>query len=468
MSKLTEAEALRIQLKRWRLDPLSFIRKAFGVEPTPQQVPIINDFAQPGAKVSVKAGHGVGKTGLAAWLAIWHTLLFADSKAVATAPSASQLKDVLMAEIGKWLAQAHPWVRSQLVYSTMRLSVKGREATQFLTARTARPEQPDALQGIHATNAAYFIEEAFGVADPIFEVARGALSTPNSRALLIGNPTATTGYAFNTHHRNSRLWKCHTLSCIGSPLVSKEYVEDMRSEYGEDSDIYKVRVLGEFPETSANQLISRKLAEESAAKKLNEHDYAFAPVVIGVDCAWEGDDRFAVYLRQGLMARKLGSWYKINAMTLGGMVDQWWTQYNADAVFIDVGYGTGVIDYLRSIHRNPMPVYFGGSSLDPQYVNKRTEMWFGIKTWLEQGGVIENDGALIEDLVSPEFYYQPNGKKVLERKEDMKKRGLKSPDLADALACTFHSPVRKLSPIQVMQRKYGKQKMCKTDFNFLT
>lgn len=461
------SELLKLQIKRWRVDPLSFIRKGLGADPTIQQVPIINDFAQPGAKVSVKAGHGVGKTGLAAWLAIWHTLLFIDSKAVATAPSQTQLRDVLMAEIGKWLANAHPWIRAQLEYTSMRLSVKGKESTQFLTARTARPEQPDALQGIHATSVAYIVEEAFGVKDPIYEVARGALSTPNARALLIGNPTATSGYAFNTHHRNKHLWKCHTLSCVGSRLVSPEYVADMKSEFGEDSDIYKVRVLGEFPTLSPNQLISRAMTDEATTRKLNESDYAHAPKVLGVDCAWEGDDRFAVYLRQGLMAWKLGSWYKINTMTLAGMVNKWWDEYKCDGCFVDVGYGTGVIDYLRSIGKRPQAVYFGGVALDStQFANKRTEIWWGVKEWLEQGGVLRNDDPdLIEDLIGPEYYYQPNGKKILERKKDMKKRGLKSPDLADALACTFAGPVRKLNDIQRMQQKFGQGNKCKTDFN---
>ena len=452
---LSESAAMREQIRRWRLDPVLFIRMVFKVEPTPQQIPILMDFAVEGAKVAVKAGHGVGKTGLAAWLAIWHVLLFPDSKAAATAPSATQLRDVLMAEIGKWLTQAHPWVRSQLEYTGMRLSLKGAESTQFLTARTARPDKPDALQGLHATHMAFFIEEAFGVADPIFEVARGALSTPNARALLIGNPTATTGYAYNAFHKNSRIWKRHTLSCIDSPLVSKEYVDEMKQEYGEDSDVYKVRVKGEFPSTAINQLIPRDLAEAASKRKYNIQDYHFAPVVLGVDPAWEGDDRTAVYMRQGLVSKKLGSWFKNDAIKLGDMVAGWWREYKADAVFIDIGWGAGTIDYLRSLGLHPIPVNFGGSSTSPEYCNKRTEMWCELRKWLAAGGAIENDEALIDDLVGPEYSFLPNGKKSLERKKDMKARGLKSPDLADSLALTFAAEVRKQTELERFAHGFG-------------
>ncbi len=127
------------------------------------------------------------------------------------------------------------------------------------------------------------------------------------------------------------------------------------------------------------------------------NEYYYAPKILGVDVAWEGDDRSAVYLRQGLTSKKLGSWYKIDNMTLGGLIDQWWTEHGIDAVFIDVGWGTGVIDYLRSLGRAPIPVNFGGASSSSEYHNKRTEMWGEFKKWLSSGGGIDKDDDLIDD-----------------------------------------------------------------------
>jgi hypothetical protein len=464
-------EALREQLRRWRNDPVLFVRKALNAQPTEQQIPILNSIAKPGSKNAVKAGHGVGKTGIEAWIGIWHTFLFQNSKTAATAPSSTQLKDVLMAEVAKWVENAHPWVKRQLKVTGMRMEVVGHEQTQFLTARTARADKPDALQGLHADSLLFLIDEAFGVADPVYEVAKGALSTPGARSLLCGNPTATSGYAFNAFHRNKHLFNTFTLSCLNSPLVSKEFVEEMRGEYGEDSDVYKVRVLGEFPSAAINQLIPRERAEKAANTVHGRNSYHYAPKIIGVDVAWEGDDRSAVYFRQGLASKKLGSWYKIDNMTLAGLINQWWSEYDADAVFIDVGWGTGVIDYLRSLCRKPIPVNFGGSSTSAEYHNKRTQMWGDLNKWLIEGGSIDKDEDLIDDLIGPMYSFLPNGKKVLERKKDMKKRGLKSPDLADALVLTFAETVRAKSETErVVSAVMGgpAQMLCKTEYDIFS
>ena len=431
-------------LKLWRKDINKFAIHVFGFMPTQQQKLIFNALSKPSAKVTVKAGHGVGKSAVAAIFAIWHCLMFTDSKTILTAPSSAQLKDVLCAEIGKWVNKIKiPQIKDLIEVTSMGAYIQGRQKTQFISARTARKEDPSALQGIHAKHAAYVCDEAFGIHSNIYEVARGALTSESSRCLLIGNPTALSGYAYETHNKNKRLWQRLTLSCIESNLVSEDYVNEMKLQYGIESDVYKVRVLGEFPSSSVNQLIPRTLAEESAARKIHSSQYDFAPVIIGCDPAWEGDDRTAVYLRQGVMSKKLGVWYSIDNMTLGGMLDQFWTQYNADAVFIDIGWGAGIVDYLRSIGRNPIPVNFGGKSISLEYANKRTEIHCELKKWLEDGGVIEDDNELIEDLTAPEYYFQATGKKILEQKKEMKKRGLPSNDLGDALALTFAMPVHK-------------------------
>lgn len=406
-------------------------------------------FAAPGAKVCVKAGHGVGKTTLMAILAIWHTLLFPDSKAAATAPTASQLRDVLMAEVGKQLRSAHGFVKEHLESSTMRLSFKGRETTQFLTARTARPEDPSALQGLHATHMAYFIDEAFGVADPIFEVARGAMSTEGARVLMCGNPTATSGYAYNAFHRNAEMWKCFTLSCVDSPLVTRQYIQEMEKEYGIDSDVFKVRVLGQFPSAAICQFIPTDVVDAALGRFAHRMQYDYAPVVLGVDVAWFGDDRSVIFLRQGLRASMLWQGYNIDTMTFAGLVAQYQDEHKAQAVFVDAtGVGAGVVDRLRQMGRTPIAVMLGGRAIQSKYRNKRANVWGDMKEWLQAGGCIPKDDGLREDLINVQYGFTIDGKVQLERKEDMKKRGLASPDLADALALTFSEPLVKLTPLE--------------------
>ena len=458
-------DILREQVYRWRKKPCLFVKAAFGVDPTDQQAKILNSVAGVGSKTAVKSGHGTGKSCSEAWLGIWHTFNFEDSKTAATAPSASQLKDVLMAEVGKWISKAHPWVKEQLNYSNMRLSVKGAETTQFLTARTARKEDPSALQGLHAKHMMFLIDEAFGVADPIYEVARGALSGLNSRVLLCGNPTHTSGYAYNAFHKNRELWNRITLSCIDSPIVARQYIEEMAKEYGVDSDIYKIRVLGEFPSAAVCQFIPTDLVELARSRDIHHSQYSFAPIVLGVDVSYFGDDRSAIFMRQGLASKLLGFWYNISTTKLADIADQFASDLNADAIFVDVtGVGAGVVDRLRLIGRDPLAVYFGASASKEDYHNKRAECWGEMKKWLQDGGCIPgNEEDLREDLVGPMYGFTARGKIQLERKEDMKRRGLASPDMGDALALTFASPVYKPTAIEkisgqhrTVQTKYDK------------
>jgi hypothetical protein len=450
-------------VSQWRKYPRKFVKDVFGVEPTEQQGQLLDGIAEPGGHVSVSSGHGVGKSTGLAWAAVWHVALFPDSKTPCTAPTAHQLKDVLWAEIGKWHQKMHPMLKQHIEVTGDRMWVKGREKTQFAVARVSRRESPDALQGFHAKRLLFLIDEASGVDEKIFQVAEGALSTPNARVAMAANPTKIVGYFYRSHHINSRMWNHMKFSCLDSPLVGADYAKNMRDSYGEESDIYRVRVLGEFPTQSIRQLMSGPLVESGRGRKYHTSGYSFAPVVLGVDVAWEGDDRSAVMMRQGLMSSLLFSGYNVDNMHLASLVLEYWNEHKADGVFIDVGWGTGVIDRLRQLGRDPFPVNFGSAAIAPRFANKRTEMWFAIKEWLESGGSIPDDELLFEDLVGPEYDTQrTTGRILLEAKKDMKSRGLKSPDLADALALTFAHPVHKIS---ARDRVTGNVHMAKSEYD---
>jgi hypothetical protein len=232
--------------------------------------------------------------------------------------------------------------------------------------------------------------------------------------------------------------------------VSPDYIEEMKRDYGEDSDIYRVRVLGEFPNQSINQLIGRELVDKAMKRHLRADQYQHSPIVLGVDVAWEGDDCSVVYLRQGLYSKILGRFNGMDNMTLADRVISWQIEHQAQTVFIDVGWGTGVIDRMRQLGHSPVPVNFGGKATkDARYQNKRSEMWVEMKEWLEQGGALEDEEALSEELCAPEYMFTPAGKIQLEAKKDIKKRGLPSPDRADALCLTFAAPVVAKKPVIV-------------------
>ena len=469
--KLTQKdkETLCARLRLYRHSALSFVCEVIGADPTEQQQELLESVSMPGSKTSVTSGHGPGKSTVLAWIILWAVSCFPNCKVPCTAPSGHQLEDVLWAELAKWHQQMHGAWRRKIVVGSKKVYHVDAKETQFAVARTARPENPDALQGFHADNLFFLVDEAAGVAQQVFEVAEGALSTKNSRVVMTANPTQTSGYFYDSHHRHRDLWKRLRFSCLDSPLVDEEYVTSMKKKWGEDSDIYRVRVLGKFPRASIVQLISTALVEEAGQRKLHRSKYDFAPKILGVDVAWEGDDRSVVYMRQGLCSTLLGVWPQIDTMTLAGIVAQFEDKYKTDATFVDVGWGTGVIDRLRQLGRNPLPVNFGGSAIQERFYNKRAEMWVLMKEWLEDGGVLLREGEehaedLYADLTVAEYGQSPKGKIALESKKEIKKRGLPSPDMADALALTFAQPVIKRSR---MEQAAGKAPVAQTDYNVL-
>lgn len=438
---------LKEKLKQWRAEPGRFVREVIGAEPSAQQDAILAAVAKPGARVTVKSGHGTGKSCALSWLLLWHVLCFLDSKAPCTAPVEKQLRDVLWGEARKWRDHMPPAWRDQVLVGSDRIAAACAPETQYATYRTARKGNADALQGFHASHVLYVIDEASGVDDAVFEAARGALSTEGSRIILIGNPTRAAGFFWASHCGiGSDGWERLTLSCAESPHVSPEYLEEMKREYGEGSDVYRVRVLGEFPKNGITQLVGEEVARAAAGREIARHQYEHAPVVLGVDVGWFGDDRSAVFWRQGLASRLLFAARGVDTMTLAGLVAQEAGKHGAEAVFVDAtGVGAGVADALRGMSPCEVyPVMFGGAGVPDKgtaFANKRAECWWRMRGWLQEGGCIPADDKLVAEICAPEYGYTMTGAVQLESKKDIKRRLGASPDLADALALTFAFPV---------------------------
>lgn len=437
MSALDEIAAV---VERWRRDPAAFVREALQAAPSGQQEAALRAFAHPGAHVAIKSGHGTGKSTLMSWLILWALCCFTDVKCPVTAPTAHQLQDVLWTEVRKWGERLPSLWRSELEVTAD--TIRFKSCPSFAVARTGRRENPEALQGFHAVNLMFFVDEASGIDDVVFQVAQGALSTPGSRIIMAANPTRTSGYFYNAFHRDRDRWTRLTFSCLESPHVAPEYAWGIAESYGEESDIYKVRVLGEFPGASDLQFIPTSLVDAAAGKHLSKDQYGFAPVVLGVDVARFGDDRSTIAIRQGLYGNILWQGRGVDTMTLADTVATLWRKHAADAVMIDGnGVGAGVVDRLRQMGFAPIDVQAGGASALRNCLNKRAEMWWRLRDWLRDGGAIPDDEDLRADLTAPEYQYTVKGLVQLEKKDDMKKRGLPSPDLADALTLTFAVPV---------------------------
>ena len=224
-------------------------------------------------------------------------------------------------------------------------------------------------------------------------------------------------------------------------MTNKKKIQEWLEDYGLDSDFFKVRVRGMFPSASDVQFIGSDIADAMLNAQILKKQVRGMPRIIGVDPAYDGTDMMVIYLRQGLFSKLLGRYQKSDdtlrsAKIIAGFEDE----YQADAVFIDYGYGTGIYDIGKSWNRDWQLVKFGGASTDPAYLNKRGQMWGDMKEWGRMGGSVD-DQDTYDQLMWPEYKVRLDGKIVLESKEDMKKRLGASPNEADALALTFAFPV---------------------------
>lgn len=405
---------------------------------------------------AVSSGHGIGKSALTAMVVCFLMSTRPNAKGTITANTNQQLETKTWAEVAKWAKRcvtAH-WFTVTTGRGSMRMYNNEHKESWFCSAQTCKEENSEAFAGQHAVDSTsfYIFDEASAVPDKIWEVSEGGLTDGEPMWLVFGNPTRNTGRFHRCFGRMRHRWGTRKIDSREVAITNKELIKTWIDDYGEDSDFVRVRVRGVFPRAGTLQLISTELAEAAAGKFHRTEIYMHAPVIIGADVAWEGDDQYVIVKRQGLASWILGKWRELptNTMTFANLIAKFEDEHKADAVMVDAtGVGAGVIDRLRQMGRTPLAVHFGGSADDKvTYLNKRIEMWYRVREWLEAGGAIPDDEELQEDLISPEFDYTASKHQMfLERKKDMKSRGLPSPDAGDALALTFAFPVRKKSGV---------------------
>lgn len=392
------------------------------------------------------SGHGVGKSALVSWLILWALSTFEDTKGIVTANTKTQLETKTWAELAKWyrLFIAKHWFK---LTATAIYSVEiEHERTWRVDMIPWSEEKTEAFAGLHNQGRRILIifDEASAIPDKIWEVTEGALTDLNTQILwcVFGNPTRSTGRFHACFHNMRHRWENFRVDSRDSRMANKEQIKKWVEDYGEDSDFVRVRVRGEFPNTSDMQFISSSTVAEARGKHLRINQYDFAPKIIGVDPSWTGGDETVIYLRQGLMSRMLLSCPKNdNDMELAGIIARFEDEEHADGVAIDLGYGTGIYSAGQQLGRSWSLIPFGSGSPDPGFINMRAHMWNQMKEWLKNGASIPNDPVLSEELCAPEAFVVAVGKNAgkikLESKDDMKSRGLGSPNRADALALTF-------------------------------
>ncbi len=424
--------------------------------------------------ISVASGHGIGKSALIAMIAAWGFDTMIDTRIVITANTEQQLVTKTSPEVAKWrkLAVTSDWAK----VATMKHSANfpGHEDSWRLDFVTWSENNTEAFAGLHNLGKRIIViyDEAAGIVDKVWEVTEGALTDANTQIIWIafGNPTKNTGRFRETFARHRHKWKTRQIDSRTVEGTNTEYLQGIVDTYGLDSDIAKVRVLGQFPSASSMQFIGTALVEAAMDREcLHGAILPSDPVIFGLDHARFGDDSTVLAIRQGRDARTRPwqRWVGANSMEIAGDVNAAIRQYKPDAVFIDAGgqNAGGVIDRLRQLNpqdeHGAVPIFEinfgsrqkgmtarGASDQRVKVANKRAQMYQNLKRWLDRGILPEWDNQadsiaqrIRDDLVGSEYSYDADSAILLEKKEHMKARGLPSPDYGDALALTFAEDV---------------------------
>lgn len=445
-------------------DPVAFLEDMLDMNCDDWQEEVASDVAEH-AKVAVKSGQGVGKTALEAGLIIWFLVCRPYSKVIATAPTMQQLYDVLWAEIAKWLDSSK--VKNLLTWTKTKVYMAGDSERWFATAKTAT--KPENMQGFHEDHMLIVVDEASGVADPIMEAILGTLTGFDNKLLLMGNPNRIEGVFFDAFNKDRDKFRTHTVSSRNSKRTSRDNISMLESKYGKDSDVVRVRIDGQFPKGALDSFISLETVELACSKgnRIKQQDIDAAQILhIGVDVARFGDDKTVITPRISAKVFEFRKYTKKSTMETAGNVIKCCRDYMSQFPHIkkclikvdDSGVGGGVTDRLNEVIREEklpctvIPVNNGESATDGYYFNLGAQIWGNIKELLEnnfsnnlqgkQDVQIElpYDEEMIKQLSVRKYHMTSKGKIQLESKEDMKKRGLGSPDTADSLSLALYEP----------------------------
>lgn len=455
----------------YAVHPVEFVKDIIGAIPDPQQADILDSVAHH-QMTTVRSGHGVGKSTVEAWTIIWFMLTRPFPKIPCTAPTQHQLFDILWAEVSKWLRN-NPALSDEVIWTKEKVYIKGYPEEWFAVARTA--SKPDALQGFHAEDVLYIIDEASGVDDKIFEPVLGSLSTPGAKLLMCGNPTQLSGFFYDSHNKNLPNYSAFHIDARNSSRVSPDFIQTIVSMYGENSDVFRVRVAGDFPLQEDDIFIPLPLIEKSIMTPYLSKGKP-ALIHIGVDVARFGDDKTVIGYK---IDQKITLWKKQRGqdtmktaddiVMLGEeLVARYKLKVGKDdpipVKVDDGGVGGGVVDRLRQLKRiNPdrlwwmevYPVKFGQRIKHKYYYDSTTYMMAVVKRLLmphdEETGapkpvelILPDDNDLVAQLSGRKYMLTDQSKIRIESKEAVKKRGQPSPDEADCvlLLCLPIKPPR--------------------------
>jgi len=386
---------------------------------------------------AVASGHGIGKSAEVAWVILWAMSTRPHLNGVITANTTTQLSTKTWRELALWHKRAinSHWFK----WTATKFFHVEHPETWFCAAIPNTEHNSEAFAGLHARHVLLLYDEASGIPDVIWEVSEGAMTTPRAMWFVYGNPTKNTGRFRQCFQDDAHRWHTQQIDSRTCKMTNKKELDEWINTYGEDSDFARVRIKGEFPRAGSVQFIPSDLVDFAMANQVEYEAHMTMPLVMAIDVARFGDDKSVVVLRQGRKVLRVWKFRELNTMQLATECSTLIRDTKPHAVFCDVvGVGAGVVDRLRMLGHEVFEVNAGLKPEDDQtYYNKRAEMWGRMKGWLLNGADIPSDPDLKNALIGIEYGFDEKERIRLERKQDMKARGLSSPDEGDALAYTF-------------------------------
>lgn len=460
MAKSTPQQ--QAMLKRYAASPLLFVREIFKAEPDAWQADAL-DAIRESQRIAMSACKGPGKSCLLAWAIWWLLACHYDQQIIAVSITADNLRDNLWKELAFWHSksaglQGDFEIRGERIVNISRPKTWWCSARAFAASADAS-QQANTLAGLHAENVAVVLDEVGDYPEGVVSAAEGIFANAvNARLIVAGNPTSTTGPLYRISTKDRKRW--HVVEITGdpdeprrSPRISLQWAQQQIDDWGRDNDWVRVNVLGKFPKAAADRLISIDDVLSAQKRDLDPAEYAADARVWGLDPARFGDDESCLARRQGCLARTFKVWRGLDGVQLAQRVGQLLMEAEKDhelpdVLFVDVGgVGASAYDHLRLLGWRDIVagVDFGGAPGDDRFCNKRSEMWWELAQWVKRPTTaLPTDAELPGQLVAPAFSYKLSGKRTtfaLEAKESLRKRGVGSPDRADALALTFAEPV---------------------------
>ena len=413
----------------------------------PEQRQILDWVSGGERRISIRSGHGVGKTAVLSWVIVWQNACVYPQRVVATAPTGGQLFGALAKETNIWLKKLPPALYDLFDVKSESFCLKADPHDSNTEFRTSRAETPEALAGVHSDAGRVLLigDEASGVPDPVYEAASGSMSGHNATTILAGNPVRLTGLFYDTHHKLKSSWRTLHISCLGHRRIAPDFIEDMRRRYGEDSNQYRIRVLGEFPKADDDAVIPRDLMEAALHREVKA---VGVRQIWGVDVGGAGkaSDRSALAKRKGnVLVESVRLLKPMETMQVVGAIKEEWdktvpSERPSEILVDSIGLGAGVASRLQELALPARGINVSETpALREQYVNLKAELWFRAREWFTARDCwLAGDVELGNELCA--VNYEPptsTGKTKIEPKSETKKRLGHSPDCADAFVLTF-------------------------------